>query len=350
MTRALALARAAAPRLVALPVALGVGLALLWFADAPPVETVQHLLRGSLDGRQRIGDTFMVWAPLALACAALVVTFTAGLWNIGVEGQIVAGAIAASWVARTLDAPAPVVIAAMIAAGTLGGALWAALLGVLNVKGGVHEIFGGLGLTFVATGAVIYLVLGPWKRPGIASTSGTEPFPDAAWFPTLEGLRVSPLAVGLGVLAVVLVFALLRWTRFGLRLRATGNGRASAARLGIPTARYLMYAFLLSGALAGIAGAVLVGAQHHKLVPSVSGGYGFLGILVVLLAGFRIAWTAPIAFFFAIIAAGGVQLQLRLGLHSSLGGVFQGALVLAVLMAGGWQALHQREREAADRA
>jgi ABC-type uncharacterized transport system permease subunit len=350
VNRALEALRAAAPRLLAVPVALAVGLVLLWVADAPPLETVRHLLQGSLGGQQRIGDTLMVWAPLALACAALILTFTAGLWNIGVEGQIIAGAIAASWVARELSAPPAVVLSAMLAAGALGGAAWAGLLGVLNVRGGVHEIFGGLGLTFVATGAVIYLVLGPWKRPGIASTSGTEPFDAAAWFPTLGALRVSPLAVCLGVLAVVAVYFVLRGTRFGLRLRATGQGRAAAARLGIPTNRYLMYAFLLSGAIAGIAGAVLVGAQHHKLVPSVSGGYGFLGILVVLLAGFRMAWAAPIALFFAMIASGGVQLQLRLDLHSSLGGVFQGVLVLSVLLAGGWQALRARRREAAARA
>ncbi|MDA1239363.1 MAG: ABC transporter permease [Chloroflexi bacterium] len=345
ITRAAETLGTLAPRLIAVPVALAVGLLLLWVADAPPLQTLRLLIEGSLGSQQRIGDTLMVWAPLALACAALVVTFTAGLWNIGVEGQIVAGAIAATWVARELSAPPAVVMASMLVAGTAGGAAWAGLLGVLNVRGGVHEIFGGLGLTFVATGAVIYLVLGPWKRAGVASTSGTDLFPREVWFPTMAALRVSPLAVGLGVIAVVGVFLLLRRTRFGLRLRATGQGRAAAARLGVPTERCLMYAFLLSGALAGIAGAVLVGAQHHKLVPSVSGGYGFLGILVVLLASYRIHWAAPIALFFAIIANGSVQLQLRLDLHSSLGGVFQGVLVLAVLLAGGWQMRRARERD-----
>jgi simple sugar transport system permease protein len=99
-----------------------------------------------------------------------------------------------------------------------------------------------------------------------------------------------------------------------------------------------MFAFGLCGAFAGLAGAVQATGFHHKLVPSVSGGYGFLGILVVLLAGFRAIWIAPIALFFAMITIGSTQLQLRLALDSSLGGVLQGVLVLFVLLAQGWRA------------
>lgn len=345
--RALEAIRSVAPRLIAVPVAVAIGLVLLWFVDAPPYETVKLLISGSLGSEQRIGDTLMVWAPLALASASLVVTFTAGMWNIGVEGQIVAGAVASTWVAREFSAPAEMLLPAMLVAGALGGMAWGALVGVLRVRLGVNEIFGGLGLDFVATGLVIYLVIGPWKRAGVASTSGTEPFASEAWFPTLEGLRASPLAIGVAAVALVLVFALLRGTPFGLRLRATGQGERAAARLGIPTSRYLLMAFLIGGAIAGLAGTLQVGAVHHRLVPSISGGYGFLGILVVLLAGYRAHWSAPIAFFFAMIAVGSVQWQLRLDLPSSLGGAFQGTLVLVTLLAGGWWARRGRRRIAA---
>ena len=330
-----------------MPVALALGWVLLWFVDAPPYETVKLLISGSLGSEQRVGDTLMVWAPLALAAASLAVTFTAGLWNIGVEGQIVAGAVASTWVAREVSAPAEVVLPAMLVAGALGGMAWGALVGVLRVRLGVNEIFGGLGLDFVATGLVIYLVIGPWQRAGIASTSGTEPFPPEAWFPTIDGLRASPLAIGVAAAALVFVYALLRGTLFGLRLRATGQGERAAARLGVATSRYLLLAFLIGGAIAGLAGTVQVGAVHHRLVPSISGGYGFLGILVVLLAGYRVQWCAPIAFFFAMIAVGSVQWQLRLDLPSSLGGAFQGTLVLVTLLAGGWWARRGRRRVAA---
>ena len=336
----------ALPRLAAIPVALLLGVILLWLVDAPPLETVRLLIEGSLGSKQRFGDTLMVWVPLALASASLVVTFRAGLWNIGVEGQIVLGAIFTSWVAREVSAPAAVLLPLMILAGALGGMFWGGVVGLLRVRGNVNEIFGGLGLDFVATGLVIYLVIGPWKRAGIASTGGTEPFPNAAWFPTIAGLRVSPLAVAIALVALIVVFLLLRGTQFGLRLRAVGQNGRSATRLGIPTERYLMYAFLLGGALAGLAGTVQAAALQHKLVPSISGGYGFLAILVVLLANFRATWSGAIALFFAMIAVGSVQWQLKLDLHSSLGGVFEGALVLVTLLIGGWQVTRARRKAA----
>lgn len=318
-------------------VAALVGLVLLALAGAPPLDATRLLVSGSVGNEVRLGDTLMVWVPLVLAATSLVVTFAAGLWNIGVEGQIVAGAVATAGVARVLDLPPGLLIPAMVLAGAAGGLAWGGLVGFLRVRLGVHEIFGGLGLDFVATGFVIYLVIGPWKRAGIASTSGTAPIPGAAWFDTVGDTRLAPLALVIALVAIAAVALLLRRTRFGLQLRAVGLGPAAAARLGVPTARVLFAAFLIGGAIAGLAGAVQVAAFHHKLVPSVSGGYGFLGILVVLLAGYRLRWTAPIAFFFAAIAVGTMQLQLRLGLHSSLGGVLQGVLVLAAVLASGWR-------------
>jgi simple sugar transport system permease protein len=276
----------------------------------------------------------MAWVPLVLAAAGLVVTFTAGLWNIGVEGQIVLGAIAATWVARTVPGPGWVVVPAAVLAGMVGGAVWALAAGVLRTRGGVNEIFGGLGLDFVAAGLAVYLIIGPWKRSGIASTSGTEVFPPEAWLPTLAGVRLSPAALALAAAGVIAVALLLKRTRPGLRLRAVGGNPASARLLGIPTERYLLGAFALCGALAGVAGAVQATGFHHKLVPAVSGGYGFLAILVVLLAGFRPLLIAPIALVFVAVAAGGTQLQLRLDVDSSLAGVMLGVAVLAALLVG----------------
>jgi simple sugar transport system permease protein len=318
--------------------AFAVAIVLLQLAGAPPLEALRLLWEGSMGSTAKVSDTLTAWVPLTLAAAGLVVTFAAGLWNIGIEGQIVAGAIAATWVAREAPGPAPVLIPLMLLAGLIGGALWALLAGVLKTRGGVNEIFGGLGLDFVASGVAIYLIIGPWKRQGIASTSGTDLFRPEAWLPTVGTAQIPLLAVTITILAVVVVYVLMRGTRLGLRLKAVGKNARSASLLGIPTERYTLGAFALCGALAGIAGAIQAAGVHHKLVPSVSGGYGFLGILVVLLAGYRAAWIAPISLFFAAVAVGSTQLSLRLSLDSSLGGVLQGVLVLLVILAGGWQA------------
>ena len=178
--------RSAAPTLIALAAALGAGILLLLFVGAPPFEALWLLVEGSFGSASKISVTLLAWSPLLLASAGLVVTFAAGLWNIGVEGQIVIGAVAATWVARSLSGPGWVVILTAIVAGAVGGLLWALLAGALKAYGGVHEIFGGLGLDFVAAGLVIYLVLGPWQRTGVASTSGTDIFREEAWMPAFE--------------------------------------------------------------------------------------------------------------------------------------------------------------------
>jgi simple sugar transport system permease protein len=333
--------------LFALPPVLALVFAslLLLLIGASPLDAFQLLIEGAFGTSAKLSDTLMAWVPLALSAAGLLITFAAGLWNIGIEGQIVAGAIAAAWVARGLQLPSPLLITLTLLGGLIGGALWGLLAGVLRTFGRVNEIFGGLGLNFVAQGLAIYLIIGPWKRAGVASTSGTEPFVEAAWLPTLPGVSFAPIAIVLTVIGVIAVYGLLRGTLFGLRLKAVGRNMRSAFLLGIPTSRYMLAAFALCGALAGLAGAIQATGFHHKLVPSISGGYGFLGILIVLLSGFRAAWVAPIALFFAMITIGSTQLQLRLDLDSALGGVLQGVLVLLVLLAQGWRAKRARELE-----
>ena len=220
-------------------------------------------------------------------------------------------------------------------AGLIGGAIWGSLAGVLKTFGGVNEIFGGLGLNFVATAFAIYLIIGPWGRPGVASTSGTLIFPDRLWIPTLPHLELSPWALALGILVAVLVYFLLRGTYFGLRLKAVGKNVRAAFLLGVPTWQYSMYAFLLCGSLAGLAGAVQVTAVYHRLIPDISSGYGFLGLLVAMLINFQAIWAAPIALFFAALNIGGIQLPIIMKVDSSLSGVLQGILVLFVLLMQG---------------
>ena len=322
---------------------------LLLLAGAPPLEAYRNILVGSIGSTTKISDVLVSWIPLMLATTGLLVTFSAGLWNIGIEGQITLGAIFSTWLIRLLQnssLPAPLILTLAILAGMLGGALWAALAGALKTFGGVNEIFGGLGLNFVATALTIWLIFGPWKRPGIGSMSGTEPFKEHLWLPLISGLRLSPWALLIAVVGVAVVYWLLQGTYFGLRLKAVGKNIRAAFMLGIPTSRYMMSAFLICGAFAGLAGAVQVTAVYHRLIPSISSGYGYLGLLVAMLANYQILLAVPVALFFAALNIGSIQLPIVLKLDSSLSGVLQGALVLFVLMMGGvrqrWQERQQK--------
>ena len=311
---------------------------VLLATKAPPLEAYWNIILGSLGSWNKFSDVLISWVPLLLVTAGLLVTFTCGLWNIGIEGQITLGAIFTTWMLRTLQGsgwnPA-VILMLSILAGMIGGALWAALAGALKTFGGVNEIFGGLGLNFVATALNIWLIFGPWKRPGVASMSGTVPFDVSLWLPTLSGSRLSLYGVGLAILAIVVVYFLLQGTYFGLRLKAVGKNAKAAYLLGVPTWQYMMVSFVICGLFAGMAGAMQVTSVYHRLIPAISSGYGFLGLLVAMLINYQPLWAAPVALFFAALNIGSIQLPVVLQLDSTLAGVLQGTLVLFVLMADG---------------
>lgn len=325
-------------RLLAVVLALAFTTLVLVLSGAQPFDAYYNIIIGSVGSVEKISDTLVAWVPLLLATSGLLVTFTAGLWNIGVEGQITLGAIFTSLVLRTLNGsglPPALIIALAILAGALGGAFWAAVVGWLKIYGGVSEIFGGLGMNFVATAFTLWLIFGPWKRPGVASMSGTEPFPPELWLPTLGSLRLSLWSLGLGVIGIIVIYLVLNGTYFGLRLKAVGKNGRAAFLMGVPTSRYLMLSFLICGAFAGLTGAVQVTAVYHSLIPSISSGYGFLGVMVGMLVNYQAAWAAPVSFFFAALNIGSIQLPIVLHLDSTLSGVLQGALVLFVLIVDG---------------
>lgn len=311
---------------------------LLLLFNASPSEAYGAMWDGAFGGSDKLLGVIAFWVPLVLCSVGLLITFTAGLWNIGVEGQIALGAIGTTMVLRALqdsEMNPGLVIALSILAGMIFGALWAALAGALKTFGGVNEIFGGLGLNFVATALTIYLIFGPWKRPGTGSMSGTEPFADPLHLPLFEGLRLSPWSLVVAVVGIVFVYFLLQGTYFGLRLKAVGRNFRAAYLLGIPTWQYMMFSFLLCGALAGAAGALQVTGVYYRLIPAISSGYGYLGLMVAMLINYQALWAAPVALFFAALNIGSIQLPILHKLDSSLAGVLQGMLVLFVLLAEG---------------
>jgi len=308
---------------------------ILVLVGASPMEAYRNMLWGAFGSLNKCADVFVAWVPLVLCAVGLSFTFTAGLWNIGIEGQMVMGAIASTWVARSLDLPSPVLISFIIMASMMGGAVWGLLAGILRVYGRVHEIFARLGLNFVAIGTTNFLIFGPWKQPGTATMSGTELFGPSAWLPNFPSLALGPFELILAGVAILGAAFVLRGTMWGLKLRALGKNPSASFLLGVERERNLLLAFGMAGALAGAAGAVQFIGLFHRLIPSISSGYGYLAILVVLLAGNQSLWIVPVAFFFAAANKGSLQLALEMQLDSSLGGILQEVLVLFVIVARG---------------
>jgi ABC-type uncharacterized transport system permease subunit len=306
--------------------------------QAQPFEAYKNILLGSIGNPQKLGEVVRAWLPLIIVISGLMVTYTAGLWNIGVEGQITMGAIFTTAVMRLLQdqpvSPALILVLAILA-GAVGGMLWASLAGLLKIYGGINEIFAGLGLNFVADAIVLWLIFGPWKRPGVGSMSGTIPFMDSLRLPTLPGSPVSIWPVIIAAILVISIYFVLRGSYFGLRLKAIGKNIRAAYLKGVPTAKYLLGAFMLCGLCAGLAGAIQVTGVHFRLVPSIASGYGFLGIMVAMLVNFHVLWALPVAFVFSTLNTGSIQLPIVMKLDASLAGVLQGSLVLFVLLMDG---------------
>ncbi len=321
----------------ALVISLAIVALLISFTGASPVSVVANLWDGAFGTTDQAARVIATLAPLLLCSSGLIYTFMAGLYNLGVEGQIIIGAIAATAILRGLQGvlPATLVVALSIVAGMLGGMLWSLLAGVLNVYGKISEIFSGLGLNFVAQGLIIYLIFGPWKRPGIASMSGTEPFHQSLWLVRFGNTDASPVALGIAVVLLIATIVVMRNTHFGLRLKAVGQNPRAAFLMGIPATQLLLSAFALCGGFAGIAGALQVSGLFHRLVPAISSNLGFLGLLVAMLVNFSALWVLPVAFFFSALNVGSLQLPMVLKLESSLSGVIQGMLVLAALLSRG---------------
>jgi simple sugar transport system permease protein len=324
---------------------------VLIIAGAPPLAAYYHIFKGSLGSWIKFSHVIKSWIPLTLCACGLLFTFRIGLWNIGIEGQVMMGAVFATAVLRLgLQSQMPsLIIFGSIIAGLIGGALWALVAGFLKTKGGVNEIFAGLGLNFVAQGVILWLIFGPWKRPGVASMSGTEVFPPVLWLPQVASLRLSLPALAIVCLALILTALFLRYTKIGLYLKAIGNNPSAAYLFGLNPARYMVLAMIFAGGFAGVAGSLQVSGVYHRLLPAISSNYGYLALLVAMLSNYNI-WLVPlVALFFACLNVGSIQLPMALQLDSSLSGVIQGALVLATLGVHAWRRSRNRGQKSEDR-
>lgn len=305
---------------------------MLLITGAPVLAAFKNIWLGAFASTTKISQVLSVWVPLTLCSCGLLFTFRANLWNIGIEGQVTMGAIGAMAALRIPGIENPALILALACfASMLGGGSWGLVAGLLKTRGGVHEIFGGLGLNFVAQGFILWLIFGPWKRPGIASMSGTELLPRNLWLATPPGWRVATAGLVIAVATLLLTWLFLEKSRLGLKLKAIGQNPKAALLYAISSERYYLQSIIITGACAGLAGFLQVTAVYHRLIPSISSGYGYLSLLLAMLAGYRISLVPLLALFFASLNVGAIQLPIVLQLDSALSGVIQGCCVLSAL-------------------
>ena len=298
------------------------------------------LWRGSFGSADAIASATLVRAtPLVLAGLAVALAFRAGVWNIGAEGQLLAGAAVGAALALALPGavaglPAALLAPVVLLAGAAAGASWAGIAAILRRRYRVPEVISTIMLNFVAVSLVGWLVRGPLQEPlGIYPQSDT--IPEAARLPfLLPGSRLHAGAV-LALVAAILLAWILRVTAAGFRLRAAGaNPDAARVAGGIDVARTTTLAFLASGALAGLAGATEVSGVTWALYENLSPGYGFTAIAVALLARLDPLLVVASGVLFGALEAGGAAMQRDAGVPSVLVQVVEAMLVLGVLALG----------------
>ena len=308
------------------------------------------LWRGSFGTTTSFVSATLVRAtPLLLAGLGVALAFRAGIWNIGAEGQLLAGAAAAAALGLIpVPVPRVVLVPAVLVAGVLAGAFWASIAELLRRRRGVLEVISTIMLNFVALHVVGLLVHGPLQEPlGIYPQSAS--IADAARLPRLiPGTR---LHVGfvLAVLIAPLLWWWLRSTAAGFRLRAAGANPSAAAiagRINVP--RVAGLAFVASGALAGLAGSVEVSGVTFALYENPSAGYGYTAIVVALLGRLDPLAIVPSAVLFGALESGALAMQREAGIPSVVVTAIEAVLVLTVLLAERWRSARPAPNEPSD--
>jgi simple sugar transport system permease protein len=316
------LPRALAVAVLAL-VAAGAGLLALGY---PPGPALAALLSGSIGSAEAWTATLLKSTPLLLTGLAVALCFRCGVWNIGAEGQLYAGALAATAVGtRALpDAPAALLLPACVLAGAAGGALLAAIAGALRALRGVSEVISTILLNFVAIHLVTLAVRGPLQEAAGAYPQ-SDLLPEALRLPALGRLH---LGVAVAFVLAVAVHALLFRTALGFRLRAVGLSPLASRFAGISPERHGLFALAIAGAIAGLAGLFEVAGVTGRLYEGLSPGHGYTAIAVALLARLHPLAVVPSALFFGALEAGAASMQRAAGVPSVLTEVVQGLVIL----------------------
>ena len=321
--------RIAARAAAAAAIALGASALVILLVGADPIVALTALARGALGDRYAVGDTLVKTCPLVLTGLAVAVAFRSGTWNIGAEGQLLVGALAATALARaTGAAPWPLPLVAALAGGAIAGALWAVVAAALRVARNVNEVISTLMLNFVALRLVGWAVHGPLMEAG-GRYPQSEAIPATAVLPRLAG-RVH-WGVVLAALAALAAWALLFRTARGFRWRAIGDNPRAAAVAGFRPHRELIAVMAVSGACAGVAGAVELLGVTGRLYEQFSAGQGYTAIAVALLGRLHPGGVVIAATFFGGLAAGAGAMQRTAGVSAVMTAVIQGLTILALL-------------------
>lgn len=307
---------------------------LLW-AGAPVLQAYGVMVQGAFGSRFAIAETLSRATPLVLTGLAATVAFRAKLWNIGAEGQLYLGALAATALGSgALDWPAWALLPLILVAGALAGGLWMAGPTLLKTRLGVDEVVTTLLLNFVVLLFISMMLEGPMRDPMSMGWPQSAPVLDAAALPKLIPRTRVHAGLIVAVLAAVLVWLMITRTTWGFEMRATGANPSAARFAGMPVGRVMLRVGLISGALAGLAGVGEVAGLKGYLSQDLSPGYGYAGIVVAMLAQLHALGVLLAALFVAAVFVGADSMSRAIGVSSYIANLVVATSLLTVLLSG----------------
>jgi general nucleoside transport system permease protein len=323
--------------------ALAIGLALIAMTGASIPRTIAAFWLGAFGSSYAIGASLNRAVPFALVGLGFILAARANLTNVGGEGQIAVGGMIATAAALhgAADLPRALAVALPLLAGTLAGAFWGGIAGMLKVKRGTNEVISTLLLSFVAVDLVYWSVqsVALLRRPRTSASTQPESLeiPDPTKLPLLSFDPISPLHIGFVIAAVtaVAIAILLAKSTFSLRLRAIGLNPLAARRAGM-SENLQLAALALAGGLGGLAGAVMIQGDQHVLKIGFSSNYGFDGVVVGLLSRGSAIGVVAGALFFAFLRSGGMSMEMMARVPSAIVWICQGLIVIAIAGSSAW--------------
>ncbi|MDM0038807.1 ABC transporter permease [Variovorax sp. J22G21] len=313
---------------VSLAIGMGISAAILVAAGVPANELLNEFVLQTLFDKQSLQAVLFQAAPMILVGIAASLAFRARFWNLGLEGQMIWGAIGATAISFFDLGPPALRLPLMLAMAIAFGLLWALAPALLKLRLGVNEIISSLMLNYIAGNFLLHLVYGAWKDP-------KDSFPYSPQFRAFERLpewfgNVSTAAIGLALCVALLAWWFVGVSRAGLYLRFVDANPRMADAVGVPVRRMILSAVLLSGALSGIAGFVVVAGQEGRLTQAFHSGYGFSGILIAFLARNNPLAATVVAVLVAALFVAGRNLQVFYQIPFSMVQLIQAIVVICV--------------------
>lgn len=310
-------------------VVFGVGSIAMLIARVSPLDGFAALFDGAFGTRSEVAETLVQATALLFPALGVALAFRAGLFNIGAEGQLLLGGLAAGIAGTLVPVPAVLACVVTLGAGALAGAIWGGIAGALRARFGASEVIATLMLNVLAALVASYVVNGPLHFP-TANAGETPLLARSAWLPTiLPGTRLGVALIIALACALALQLVLSR-TVFGFELRAVGEAPEAARRAGIDLAKTAFLALTLSGAIAGLGGATIVTGELHRFNTGMSAGYGFIAIAVALVGNLDAFGIVLASLAFGILQNGALSMQAEAGVPRDVVTAIEGLAIIAL--------------------